>query len=72
MEIKLNKKNSICDFFGHKWKYNFPSVPNKRICARCYIKEKFNIGTLKYNKVDVFSGETRTNKELIKKWVKIK
>ena len=24
-----------CAVVGHKWRYNFPALPNKRICERC-------------------------------------
>lgn len=57
-------KKLICYFFGHKWKYNFPSnsMPTKKICAVCKVKYTGSI------KVDSFFNENRTDKELIKKW----
>lgn len=26
----------ICRWFGHRWRYNFPSIPNRRICKCCH------------------------------------
>ena len=49
----------------HNWLYNFPSIPNKRICDKCEKREKLNLRTLEWN--GTFEDE-RTNKELINKW----
>lgn len=60
---RINK--IICKVFGHSFKYNFPSIPNKRICKRCYKKEKWT------NKPYVWDGyftDKRTDKELINQW----
>jgi len=59
----------ICRIFGHKWKYNFPSQPNKAICCRCKIKAKLNLRTLEWGNVDSFEGEKRSDVELCNKWV---
>lgn len=58
-------KRYLCFLFGHSFKYNFPSIPNKRICKRCYKKEKW----INYPYVwdDTFI-DCRTNKELVDKW----
>jgi hypothetical protein len=51
---------------NHKWKYNFPSLPNRRICKRCRKKEKLNLRTLEWT--DTFV-DTRSDEVLIKKWI---
>ena len=61
--------NIICYLFGHKWKYNFPSIANKVICSRCKTKEHLNLFTLEWESVESFENEKRTDEELIKKWV---
>ena len=58
-----------CKVFGHKFKYNFASVPNKRICENCYHKEKLNLSTLAWNKVDSFDANLGTDEEIIKRWI---
>lgn len=50
---------------GHNWKYNFPSMPNKRICKWCGKREQLNLITLKW--FDGFKDD-RSNDELIGKW----
>ena len=30
----------LCKWFGHKWRYNFTWMPNKRKCTRCGLEEK--------------------------------
>jgi hypothetical protein len=32
--------NLVCWLLGHKWRYNFVWMPNKRTCVRCGRKEK--------------------------------
>ena len=66
MEIKLSKL--ICEWFGHKWRYNFPSLPNRCICKRCKQKNVLNTSILMWMDVDTFEREIRTDKELINKW----
>lgn len=63
-------KKLLCRILGHIWKYNFPknSVPSKAICARCYIKARFNPFTLEFESVPEFNGEKRTDAELSKRW----
>lgn len=56
----------FCKIIGHSWRYNFPTMPNKRICVRCKIREKLNLRTLQWT--DTFE-DTRTDQELINKWV---
>ena len=58
----------MCRFFGHRWRYNFPSIPNKAICEKCYAKSKLNLKTLDWEVVSDFENEKRTNKELADKW----
>jgi hypothetical protein len=59
----------ICRVFGHKWKYNFPSLPNKAICTRCKSKAKLDLHTLDWESVKTFEEEKRTDKELCRVWV---
>jgi hypothetical protein len=54
-----------CKFIHHQWRYNFPSIPNKRICKNCYKKEKLNLRTLEWT--DTFIDK-RTDTELVKQW----
>ena len=65
-------KKILCKILGHQFRYNFPSLPNKCICARChkkwvadYSKDNLIWGEL-WNEVDEFEGETRTDEELVK------
>lgn len=64
----LNK--IFCKIFGHDWRYNHPSLPNKCICKRCKQKQMLNLLILRWNNVESFDKETRTDEELIKKWFK--
>ena len=54
-----------CKFISHRWKYNFPNIPNKRICENCCKKEKLNLRTLEFS--DTFIDK-RTDLQLIKNW----
>ena len=38
-KVVFGFKKIICNTFGHKWKYNFTWMPNKRICIRCGQKQ---------------------------------
>ena len=62
-------KHILCFLDGHKWLYNFPSMPSKAICGRCKSKTKLNFKTLDWTSVDYFENETRSDEELIQKWV---
>ena len=65
--------NLKCRIFGHKRKYNFSTMPNKCICVRCKTKWKWNLDMHSdWEKVESFKGETRTDQELINKWVDMK
>ncbi len=55
-----------CMTVGHDWLYNFMSIPNKRICSCCKLRQHRNLDTLRW--IDGFKDE-RTDEELIKKWV---
>ena len=35
--------NLICKILDHDWRYNFPTMPTKRICHRCKIKQKVKL-----------------------------
>lgn len=65
----MNKKfKIICELFGHKFLFNFVSMPNKAICKRCGLKAKWDLRHLAWRKTNEFQGEKRTDLELIKKW----
>ncbi len=59
----------MCRFFGHKWKYNFPSIPNKAMCTRCKCKSVLNLKTLEWISVKNFDKEKRTDEQLVRDWV---
>ncbi len=61
-------KQLLCKILGHKWLYNFMSMPNKRICSRCYKKEKWK--NIPYVFDDTFTDK-RTDKQLINAWHKL-
>ena len=58
-----------CAMFGHKWKYNFKSLPNKCICSTCKLKLKLDIKHMEWETVDKFEGDDRTDDELCDQWV---
>ena len=58
----------ICRIFGHSWRYNFVTVPSKRICARCGKREGLNLRTL--NWTETFDDD-RSDKELVREWSRI-
>lgn len=66
--MKINEIK--CKLFGHKWRYNFKSMPSKAICERCHCKSKLNIYNLEWEEVDGFLGESRTCSELVEQWIK--
>lgn len=51
-------------------RYNFPSIPNKFICAKCFKKGKLDLKNLDWNLVNEFQGEKRTDEELVNHWVR--
>lgn len=69
----------ICWLFGHKYKYNFKSLPSKAICSRCKTKWYFPYGEtgislletewIETDKFTFTPGCERTDEELIKQWV---
>ncbi len=65
-------KKIICNLFGHKWLYNFSTMPHKSICIRCKEKSELNLTELMWYDVGWFRDEKRTDEELIKEWVNIK
>ncbi len=54
---------------NHEWRYNFPSIPNKRICTKCKVKHKLDLEELEWYETS-FKTEGRSDEELIKDWVK--
>lgn len=65
--MKLIKLYSglLCHLLGHYFLYNFPNMPNKRICKRCYKKEKWNND---FNKWGGTFSDKRSDKELVSIW----
>ena len=55
----------ICNILGHAFKYNFQSMPNKRICKRCYKKEMWDKKPFVWDKTFI---DARTDNELIGNW----
>lgn len=68
-------KKILCYLFGHRYRYNFSTLPSKCICARCHKKWKADyskdnlIRSELWHEVKSFEGETRTDKELSEQWV---
>ena len=60
----------ICKIFGCSWRYNFKSIPNKRICHRCNRKERLNLRTLKWMNAFYFNDILGTDDEIKKRWFK--
>lgn len=54
-----------CEDLSHNWYYNFPSIPNKRICSLCKKRESLNLRTLKW---DGIFKDSRSDSELVSKW----
>lgn len=61
-------KKIICKIFRHNFKYNFPSLPNKCICHRCYIKLSLNLRTLEWEEITEFNKDLGTDRELTNRW----
>ena len=61
----------ICLVFGHKWLYNFPSLPDKCICKRCGEKKIYDYQKMSWTHTDSFN-QLGTDKEVIKRWKKYK
>lgn len=51
----------------HDWLYNFPSIPDKRICERCKKRESMTFKTLEW---DSTFNDPRSDEELINRWTK--
>jgi ABC-type transport system involved in Fe-S cluster assembly fused permease/ATPase subunit len=64
----MNIYKILCYTFGHRWKFNFKSIPNKAICSVCKSKSKLNLSTLNWEEVKDFGNDYRTDKELIETW----
>ncbi len=64
-------KKILCKIFGHKFRYNFGWMPSKAICKRCH-KKWVATGSLmdEWKEVDKFENESRTDEEIIRKWVR--
>jgi hypothetical protein len=64
-------KSLICKIFGHQFRYNFTWMPSKAICKRCH-KKWIATGSLlnKWEQVDYFDNDTRSDVELTMKWYK--
>lgn len=69
------KPSDICEKKGHLLLYNHPSQPSKAICERCHQKWVADysgdlINDNLWKVVEHFDNDTRTDEELIAKWVK--
>ncbi len=61
-------KKRICNLLGHKWRYNFPTMPNKKICKRCKMRGEWLLTMECWS--EGFQ-DVRSNQELIEKWVRL-
>jgi|JI10StandDraft_1071094.scaffolds.fasta_scaffold12871_10 hypothetical protein len=57
----------------HRWKYNFPNMPSKRICTVCKLRqardwEKVNLETEFNDQWTLVFKDSRTDEVLIKTW----
>jgi len=70
MIMKNFVNNILCKIFGHRMRFNFPSLPSKAICERCHRKWIWmvKLGPDSWKEVDKFPGENRTDEELCEKW----
>ena len=66
---KIFREFRSCRFFGHDFRYNFPtgSQPYKRICVYCKLKQELDLATDEWNKTFV---DKRSDEVLIEKWFK--
>lgn len=62
------RKPLLCRLMGCDWKYNFPSIPNKCICARCYTKCKLDLATLEWQEILSFGQDLGTDQEMAARW----
>lgn len=61
----------ICNFLGHDYRYNFTTMPNRTICARCKRKWELDLKTVYWKEVDKFTfneEDKRSDDDLIKQW----
>ena len=70
MKYLLYLYNVVCRLFGHNWKYNFSSLPNKAICTRCNCKAVLDLKVIEWKSVNNFGKEKRTDKQLAQSWHK--
>ena len=61
-------KDFLCTIFGHRMRYNFPTLPSKCICKRCGTKWVMRNGD--WWVTTGFSSDLGTDKELNKRWHK--
>ena len=64
------KDTVLCILFGCDWMVNSPSLPNKAICTQCKKKMELDLHSLKWEFVESFKNEKRSDKTLIKKWTR--
>lgn len=58
---------ATCTILGHYWLYNFPSMPNKRICKHCKEKNVLDLHNLTWMKAYNFVN-LGTDEEIINRW----
>lgn len=60
--------NFCCKILGHKWLYNFTTMPSKAICKRCSAKARFGPETLEWQAVDSFPPELGSDEQIKNRW----
>ena len=66
--IKFRDDENPCEIIGHDWRYNFTTLPSKRICAICKTRETFD--GMRLDWLDVPFQDSRSEEELINEWFK--
>lgn len=64
---------SICRIDGHRYLYNFATMPSKSICRRCHQKwlADYSGDLIKgdiWKEVEAFKNDPRTDEELVRAW----
>jgi len=62
-------KKLKCKLLGHKWLYNFPSMPSRCLCKRCNLKMEYDFSALIFREVESFPPSLGTDAEIKKRWV---
>ena len=72
-KLKMVLKSILCKLFGHNFRWNFVSFPDKRICKRCRLRQKSEINNKNVLTSIWTNGfeDNRTDEILINKWFKL-